>query len=74
LLFPPEKNYPFKADIFFVERAKTAGGQLVKEAQDTFRGCFGGYFTDLDGYYWKIAWGPMVEFDVNGNRKLSESA
>jgi len=60
--------------VAIMERVKTAGGQIVKEAQDTFWGGFSGYFSDLDGYYWEVAWGPMFEFDDNGNMKLSESA
>ena len=57
--------------VAIMERAKTAGAQIVKEAQDTFWGGFSGYFVDLDGYYWEVAWGPMFEFDDNGNMKLS---
>lgn len=60
--------------IAIMERAKEAGAKIVKEAQDTFWGGFSGYFADPDGYYWEVAWGPMFEFDSNGNMKLSGNA
>ncbi len=60
--------------VAIMKRVKEAGGQIVKEAQDTFWGGFSGYFSDLDGYYWEVAWGPMFEFDANGNMKLSEGS
>ncbi len=46
----------------------------MKEPQDTFWGGFSGYFADLDGYYWEVAWGPMVEFTENGEMKFKENA
>lgn len=57
-----------------IRRAESAGAQVVKEPQDTFWGGFSGYFTDLDGYYWEVAWGPMFEFKENGELKFNESA
>ena len=57
-----------------MERAKTAGAKIVKEAQDTFWGGFSGYFADLDGYYWEVAWGPMFEFGNNGDMKFKANA
>lgn len=49
-----------------LERAEAAGALIVKEAQDTFWGGFSGYFTDLDGNYWEIVWGPMFDFSESG--------
>jgi len=60
--------------ISIMERAKSFGAKIVKEAQDTFWGGFSGYFADLDGYYWEVAWGPMFEFEDNGNMKFTEGA
>jgi len=56
-----------------VRRAESAGARVVKEPQDTFWGGFSGYFADLDGYYWEVAWGPMFEFTENGEMKFKES-
>lgn len=46
--------------------AGKAGGRIVKPAHDTFWGGYGGYFADLDGYYWEVAWAPMFSFDDRG--------
>jgi hypothetical protein len=52
-----------------LEGARAAGGQIVKEAQDTFWGGFSGYFADLDGYFWEVAWGAMFEYTEEGALK-----
>ncbi|RWZ54635.1 VOC family protein [Halobacillus fulvus] len=46
-----------------LEKAKSAGATIVKEPQKTDWGGYGGYFTDLDGYYWEVAYGEDWEFD-----------
>jgi len=46
--------------------AEKAGGKIVKQAQDVFWGGHSGYFTDPDGYYWEVAWGPDFGFEDNG--------
>ena len=46
--------------------AEKAGGKIVKPAQDVFWGGHSGYFADLDGYYWEVAWAPMCSFDQTG--------
>jgi uncharacterized protein len=56
-----------------VRRAKSAGARIVKEPQDTFWGGFSGYFADLDGYYWEVAWGEMFEFKENGEMRFKEN-
>lgn len=56
-----------------VRRAESAGARIIKEPQDTFWGGFSGYFADLDGYYWEVAWGPMFEFAKNGEMKFKEN-
>lgn len=42
----------------------TLGGKIVKAAQPTAWGGYGGYFTDLDGYYWEVAYGESWVFDT----------
>lgn len=49
------------------ELAAEAGAHIVKTPQDTFWGGYSGYFTDPDGYYWEIAWGPMFDFSTQGD-------
>ncbi len=38
-----------------LEQAKRAGGTLVKPAQNAQWGGYFGYFSDPDGYLWKVA-------------------
>jgi predicted lactoylglutathione lyase len=60
--------------VAIVRRAESAGARVVKEPQETFWGGFSGYFADLDGYYWEVAWGPMFEFTENGEMRFKENA
>jgi uncharacterized protein len=41
-----------------MQRAENAGATIVKKAQDTFWGGYAGYFQDLDGHVWEVAWNP----------------
>ncbi|AST92377.1 VOC family protein [Sutcliffiella cohnii] len=43
--------------------AESAGATIVKQPTKTDWGGYGGYFTDLDGYYWEVAYGEDWEFD-----------
>ncbi|QHI73618.1 VOC family protein [Aminipila terrae] len=49
-----------------IELARNAGAEIVKEPQDVFWGGYHAYFSDLDGYYWEVAWGPDFKFDDEG--------
>lgn len=46
-----------------MKMAHLAGATIQKAAQATDWGGYGGYFTDLDGYYWEIAYADIWEFD-----------
>jgi len=52
--------------------AERAGAKIVKPAQDTFWGGYGGYFSDPDGHTWEVAWGPMFTFDATGALVIGE--
>ena len=39
-------------------QAREAGANIVKSAQDTFWGGYGGYFQDPDGHLWEVVWNP----------------
>ncbi|HIW12434.1 MAG TPA: VOC family protein [Candidatus Salinicoccus stercoripullorum] len=43
--------------------AESFGGKVSSAAKATEWGGYGGYFTDLDGYTWEVAFGPDWEFD-----------
>lgn len=44
-------------------KTKEAGAKIIKEPQPTDWGGYGGYFIDLDGYYWEVAYGDAWKFD-----------
>lgn len=46
--------------------AASAGGKIIKPAQDVFWGGHSGYFADPDGYYWEVAWASHFRFDESG--------
>src|SRR6185437_10156444 len=41
-----------------MEQAEKAGAKIIKPAQKTFWGGYGGYFKDIDGHLWEIAHNP----------------
>ena len=47
--------------------AAEAGAHIAKAPQDTFWGGYSGYFSDPDGHYWEVAWGPMFDFTEHGD-------
>ena len=50
--------------------ATTAGAHIAKAPQDTFWGGYSGYFSDPDGHYWEVAWGPMFDFSEHGDLRF----
>ena len=48
-----------------MELAEKAGAVIVKPAQDTFWGGYGGYFQDPDGHLWEVVWNPQMKFDID---------
>ena len=46
-----------------IELARKAGATIVKEPQDVFWGGYHAYFSDPDGHYWEVAWGPTFNYD-----------
>jgi len=43
------------------------GATIIKPAQKVFWGGYSGYFKDLDGYVFEVAYNPFWEFDDNDN-------
>lgn len=41
-----------------MSQAIAAGATQIKEPQDVFWGGYSGYFADLDGHLWEVAWNP----------------
>lgn len=46
-----------------IDLARKAGAKIDKEPQDVFWGGYHAYFSDLDGYYWEVAYSPEFRFD-----------
>jgi catechol 2,3-dioxygenase-like lactoylglutathione lyase family enzyme len=51
-------------------RAAAAGAHIAKAPQETFWGGYSGYFSDPDGHYWEVAWGPMFDFSEHGDLRF----
>ena len=52
--------------------AQAAGGTLLTPAEDTDWGGYAGYFADLDGYPWEVAWNPHFPLLDNGSVQLPQ--
>ena len=46
-----------------LQEAVAAGATLVKPGQKVFWGGYSGYFQDLDGFLWEVAWNPHLSLD-----------
>lgn len=55
-----------------IARAQEAGAKVLKPAQKVFWGGYSGYFADLDGYPWEVAFNPFWEFNAEGVVQLPE--
>ncbi len=43
-----------------MKQAEKAGAKITDPAHDRFWGGYSGYFQDLDGHLWEIAWNPEL--------------
>src|SRR4029453_7503031 len=50
--------------------AQGAGATLLKAAEETDWGGYAGYFADLDGYPWEVAWNPHFPLLDDGHVQL----
>ncbi len=53
-----------------LKEVEKSGAKIVKPAQKVFWGGYSGYFRDLDGHLFEVAFNPFVEFDENENLKF----
>ena len=66
-------NVRQKADVDTVlAEAKDAGAEIVKPGQEAFWGGYSGYFRDLDGHLWEVAWNPDLPLDERGDVRLPD--
>ena len=50
-----------------MQEAERLGATIVKPAQKVFWGGYSGYFKDLDGYVFEVAYNPFLQIDNEGN-------
>jgi predicted lactoylglutathione lyase len=53
-----------------LSEAERAGARILKPAKDTVWGGYAGYFADLDGHPWEVAWNPGWTLNKKGDVKL----
>ncbi|EFC39994.1 predicted protein [Naegleria gruberi] len=53
-----------------LKQVENSGGKIVKTAQKVFWGGYSGYFTDLDGHVFEVAFNPFWNMDENDNLVL----
>jgi uncharacterized protein len=46
--------------------AESAGGKILKPAQDVFWGGHSGYFADPNGHHWEVVWNPHFPLAEDG--------
>ena len=49
-----------------LERARDAGGTILRPARQASWGGYSGYFADLDGFAWEVAWNPAWHLAEDG--------
>jgi catechol 2,3-dioxygenase-like lactoylglutathione lyase family enzyme len=60
------------ADVEFeIERARSAGAEILKDAQDAAFGGYHGYFADPDGHRWEVAWNPTFAVADDGRVSIA---
>jgi uncharacterized protein len=50
-----------------IQRAAAAGATVLKPAREASWGGYSGYFADLDGFAWEIAWNPAWRLGPDGS-------
>lgn len=63
-------NTKSEKEVDILEQVAKLGGTIVKPAQKVYWGGYSGYFKDLDGHLFEIAYNPFWELDENDNVKL----
>lgn len=53
--------------------AVACGATLIKPAEKVFWGGYSGYFADLDGHLWEVAYNPGFPLDAAGHLTLPKA-
>lgn len=66
-------NYASEAEVdAMMAAAEAAGARILKPAEKTFWGGYGGYFADPDDHAWEVAHNPYWPMQDNGRIDLPE--
>ena len=57
-----------------IARAEAAGARVLKEPGDVFWGGYHGYFADLDGHIWEVAFNPFSPLGSDGSFQWNGAA
>jgi catechol 2,3-dioxygenase-like lactoylglutathione lyase family enzyme len=64
-------NVRVKSDVDpLIQRARSAGGTVLKPASEKSWGGYSGYFADPDGFAWEVAWNPAWRMSPDGSVKF----
>ena len=63
-------NAASEDEVDLMAHAKTAGATITKKAQKVFWGGYSGYFADLEGHLWEVAFNPFMPIDTHGHVQL----
>lgn len=55
-----------------IRKARGAGANIRKPAQDVFWGGYSGYFSDPDGHLWEVAYNPHFQLSDEGHLTLPD--
>ena len=55
-----------------IAAAHAAGGTVTRAPADTFYGGYAGYFADLDGHVWEIAYNPGFALSEDGSLTIPD--
>jgi predicted lactoylglutathione lyase len=55
-----------------LKEAAAAGAKIVKPAEEAFWGGYSGYFSDLDGFLWEVAWNPGFTIAEDGSLRIPD--
>jgi catechol 2,3-dioxygenase-like lactoylglutathione lyase family enzyme len=71
VLFSLSQNVRTRTEIDeLLERARKAGGRVLREPSEPPWGGVRAYFADPDGFAWEIAWNPRTLIDDAGHVQL----
>jgi hypothetical protein len=54
-----------------LDEVASAGGRILKPAEDASWGGRSGYFADPDGHPWEVAWNPSFTMEADGTIRLT---